>query len=129
VQAAEQQGVTELFAPLKNEPIADVKKFTDYLFKPGVTHGKDAVFSAYGYGAEHSAQLATDFTHQANSRYGAGDFVRGFLDKYGQRLHIPIDLFGQGAAAGTSTTISTGWRLNSDGSLSLDSPFSGFWQK
>ena len=105
---------------------ATVRKFRDYIFKPGATHGKDHVFRSYGYGPEHSEHLAADFTRQATARHAAGDFVPGRVDQYGQRLTIPIDLPGRGDAAGRSTTILSGWMLHPDNSLTLNTPFTGF---
>jgi hypothetical protein len=107
-------------------PPATVRKFSDYIFKPGATHGKDRVFRSYGYGPEHSEFLASDFTRQATARYAARDFTLGTADQYGQRLTIPIDLIGRGDASGRSTTILTGWMLRPDGSLTLNTPFTGF---
>jgi hypothetical protein len=105
---------------------ATVRKFSDYIFRPGATHGKDRVFRSYGYGPEHSEHLATEWTRQATSRHAAGDFVRGTADQYGQRITIPIDLVGRGDAAGRSTTVLSGWMIRPDGSLTLNTPFTGF---
>jgi hypothetical protein len=56
----------------------------------------------------------------------AGDFTLGKLDKYGQRITITIDLHGQGQAAGRSTQILSGWMIRGDGSITLNTPFTGF---
>jgi len=107
-------------------PPATVRKFSDYIFKPGATHGKDRVFRSFGYGAEHSEELAADFTRQATRRHAIGDYVLGHADQYGQRITVPIDLVGRGPAAGRSTTILSGWMVRPDGSLTLNTPFTGF---
>jgi hypothetical protein len=105
---------------------ATVRKFSDYIFKPGATHGKDHVFRSFGYGPEHSTQLANEFTRQATARYAARDFVLGHADQYGQRITIPIDLVGQGSAEGRIARILSGWMIRPDGSLTLNTPFTGF---
>ncbi len=105
---------------------ATVRKFSDYIFKPGATHGKDRVFRSYGYGPEHSEELASEFTRQATRRYAARDYVLGTADQYGQRITVPIDLVGTGSASGRSTTILSGWMVRADGSLTLNTPFTGF---
>ncbi|MEV4622348.1 DUF6883 domain-containing protein [Asanoa sp. NPDC049573] len=103
-----------------------VRKFSDYVFKPGAAHGKDKVFRSYGYDREHSEQLAAEFTRQGNARYAAGDFTLGRADHHGQRITIPVDLVGRGDAAGRSTTVKTGWMIRPDGSITLNTPFTGF---
>jgi hypothetical protein len=107
-------------------PRDTVRKFSDYIFKPGATHGKDRVFRSFGYGPEHSEELAREFTQQAMRRYQARDFVLGRADEYGQRITVNIDLVGRGDAAGRSTTILSGWMIRPDGSLTLNTPFTGF---
>jgi hypothetical protein len=93
-------GTPGLPHPHPPTPPATVGKFSDYIFKPGATHGKDRVFRSYGYGPKHSEHLAAGWTRQATARHAAGDFVRGHADQYGQRITIPIDLVGRGDAAG-----------------------------
>jgi hypothetical protein len=107
---------------------ATVRKFSDYIFKPGATHGKDHVFRSFGYGPEHSQLLANEFTRQATARYAARDFILGRADQYGQRITIPIDLVGQGEASGRTARILSGWMIRPDGSLSLNTPFTGFFR-
>ncbi|GIF47654.1 hypothetical protein DFJ67_6547 [Asanoa ferruginea] len=113
-------------ARVPGAPPETVRKFSDYIFKPGATHGKDKVFRSYGYDREHSEQLATEFTRQGNARYAAGEFTLGRADQHGQRITIPVDLVGRGDAAGRSTTVKTGWMIRPDGSITLNTPFTGF---
>nr|WP_203699704.1 hypothetical protein [Asanoa iriomotensis] len=84
------------------------------------------MFRSYGYGREHSEQLAADFTRQGTARFAAGEYTRGRADQHGQRITIPIDLVGRGEAAGRSTTVKSGWMIRPDGSLTLNTPFTGF---
>jgi filamentous hemagglutinin len=110
--------------PRQPSVLQTLKTFSDYLFKPGATHGKDQIFRALGYGPGDSS-LADHFIRQATERYSARDFVNGLSDQYGQRINIPIELFGRGDAAGQSATILSGWLVRPDGSLSLRSPYLG----
>ncbi|SNS65924.1 hypothetical protein SAMN05421812_101294 [Asanoa hainanensis] len=105
---------------------ATVRKFSDYIFKPGATHGKDKVFRSYGYDRTHSEQLAAEYTRQGTVRYQAGDYTLGREDHHGQRVTIPIDIVGQGPAVGRSTTVKSGWMVRPDGALTLNTPFTGF---
>jgi hypothetical protein len=91
-----------------------------------MNHGKDRVFRSFGYGPEHSEELAAEFTRQAMERYAAQDFVPGVADQYGQRIRIRIDLVGRGEAAGRTAAILSGWMIRPDGSLTLSTPFTGF---
>ncbi len=63
---------------------ASVAKFSDYIFKPGAIHGKDAVFTSYGYSSADSQALAAEYEQQAATQYGAGDYQLGKLDQYGR---------------------------------------------
>ncbi|MFE4949603.1 RHS repeat-associated core domain-containing protein [Leifsonia sp. NPDC056665] len=103
-----------------------VSKFSDYIFKEGASHGKDAVFRSYGYGSDDSQSLATLYEQQAATKFAAGDYTLGKADQYGQRINISITLRGQGAAAGRSTELVSGWMIRGDGSITLNTPFSGF---
>jgi len=105
---------------------APVAKFSDYIFKEGATHGKDAVFKGLGYEASHSAQLAQMWEQQAAAKFAKGDYTLGKLDQYGQRINITIDVPGVGASAGKSSSMTSGWMMKPDGTISLNTPFSGF---
>jgi hypothetical protein len=130
---------TPIYEPFRQEPTdsagataaeegaaatADVAKFSNYAF---VTD-KAPVFESYGYTAEDSQQLADLYEQQAAEKYASGDFTEGKLDQYGQRITIQIDLPGQGAAAGRSTILNTGWMIEPGGSIRLITPFAGFGQ-
>ena len=101
---------------------ADPRKFSNYAF---VTP-KAPIFESYGYAPEDGEQLARLYEEQARVKYTAGEGIGGKIDQYGQRITINVDLPGQGAAAGRSTVIKTGWILLPDGSLRLVTPFAGF---
>jgi hypothetical protein len=110
-----------LWQPKPPPVFPTLRTFTDYLFKPGATHGKDNIFRSLGFGPEDRT-LADDFIRQATQRYSARDFVSGLADQYGQRLTIPIDLNGP---SGQYARILSAWMLRPDGQLSLCSPYTG----
>lgn len=91
-----------------------VAKFSDYIFREGATHGKDAVFRSYGFGAADSQALASEFERQGATKFAAGDYQLGKLDQYGQRITTSIGLRGQGAAASRTAQINSGM-IRSDG--------------
>jgi filamentous hemagglutinin len=105
---------------------APVEKFSDYIFKEGATHGKDAVFQALGYAKEDSPQLAKLWEEQAAVKFGKGDYTMGKLDQYGQRINIEIEVPGIGDSAGQTSHMRSGWMIQKDGSIKLNTPFSGF---
>lgn len=106
--------------------VVDERKFSEYIFKEGATHGKDKVFRSLGYGPEHSKMLADEYRKQAADRYAAGNYTLGKKDVHGQRIDIEISLSGVGAAQGKISYLRSGWMIRPDGSLSLNTPFSGF---
>jgi hypothetical protein len=105
---------------------APVAKFSDYIFEAGADHGKDAVFRALGYSADDSAMLTKMWEQQAGARVAAGEYSFGKLNLYGQRIDIEIVLPGKGAAAGQTGYLRSGWMLQPDGRVTLNTPFTGF---
>jgi filamentous hemagglutinin len=106
--------------------VADTRKFSGYIFKPGADHGKDAVFKSLGYTADDSAALSKVWQQQAAKKYAQGEFKLGKADQYGQRVDIEIALPGKGLEAGKISYLRSGWMIQADGSLKLNTPFSGF---
>jgi filamentous hemagglutinin len=51
-----------------------------------------------------------------------GNYSLGKLDDYGQRINIEIVLSGNGK----TSYFTSGWMINSDGSITLNTPFAGF---
>lgn len=111
---------------LENSATANVRKFTDYIFKPGADHGKNSVFSSLGYSATDSAVLASMWESQGAAKYAQGEFTLGKLDTYGQRINIEIELQGRAQAQGQTSYLRSGWMIQGDGSIKLNTPFSGF---
>ena len=50
----------------------------------------------------------------------------GWNQPYGQRIDIEIALLGKGLDAGKVSYLRSGWMIQADGSLKLNTPFSGF---
>lgn len=106
--------------------VAPVEKISQYIFKEGATHGKDTVFRNLGYDASHSESLAHLWSKRAADKYAKGDYTLGKLDEFGQRINISIDLPGIGEAAERISHLKSGWMILPDGSIKLNTPFSGF---
>ncbi|MGH3859137.1 DUF6883 domain-containing protein, partial [Actinokineospora sp.] len=105
---------------------ADVRKFSDYIFKAGANHGKTPVFTRLGFSRTNSEELVEIYTSQAAEKYARGSYTLGKKDEYGQRINIEIELHGIGNARGNVSYLTSGWMVKSDGSLMLNTPFSGF---
>jgi len=113
-------------APKPVPAVADPRKFSDYIFNPDATHGKDVIFRNLGYSSEDAPKLANLYEEQAGEKVANGDYTLGKADQYGQRINVEIALPGQGAAAGQTSYLNSGWMLNPDGSIRLLTPFAGF---
>jgi len=105
---------------------ADVRKFSEYIFKDGAAPGKDVVYKNMGYGMNDSQALTNMYKEQAALKYAKGEYTLGKADSFGQRINIEIELPGIGDAAGKTSYLKSGWMIKPDGSLSLNTPFSGF---
>lgn len=105
---------------------ANITKFTDYIFKPGAVHGKTTVFTSLGYGIEHSEILVNIYETQGWLKYQQNLYSLGKLDGFGQRINIEIELYGIGNATGKVSYLNSGWMMQPDGGISLNTPFSGF---
>jgi filamentous hemagglutinin len=73
--------------------------------------------------------LSALWQQQAVDKYSQGDFSLGKADQYGQRVNTEIALPGKGAEAGKVGYLRSGWMIQADGSLKLNTPFSGFTRK
>lgn len=103
-----------------------IEKFRDYIFKSGATHGKDRIFRSLGYGPEQAEELARIYREQAAVKYARGEYSLGVKDEYGQRIEIEIELRGVGNAAGQTSHLKSGWMIQPDGNVRLNTPFTGF---
>lgn len=104
----------------------DTRKFSDYVFKEGADHGKDKVFRSLGYGKEHSETLAREYEKQAMEKVARGEYQLGKADQYGQRIDVEIELKGVGESADKVSYLKSGWMKYPDGSIKLNTPFTGF---
>jgi len=50
----------------------------------------------------------------------------GKYDQYGQRIEIEIELKGIGDATGKKSYLKSGWLIQEDGSIKLNTTFTGF---
>lgn len=105
----------------------DIRKFRDYIFKTGATHGKTVIFTGLGYDISHSELLTKIYKEQGEAKFLSKNFTHGKKDIHGQRIDIVIDLPGIGGHAGKTKHIISGWMINEDGkTIRLNTPFSGF---
>ena len=106
---------------------ADMRKFTEYIFKDGAAPGKDVVYKNLGYSMENSEALTKNYIEQAMTKYKNGQYkINGEPTQYGQKINIEIELPGIGDAAGNTSYLKSGWMIRPDGSITLNTPFSGF---
>jgi len=98
------------------------------IFKEGDPSGKAHVFKSLGYGPEHAEQLAGMYQEQGAAKFANNEYTLGKLDQHGQRIDIEIKLKGIGDNAGKVSNLKSGWMIKPDGSISLNTPFSGFTQ-
>lgn len=104
---------------------ADIRKFSEYIFTPN-SRGKDVVFRNLGYSEKDSAMLAETWRKQAAEKFARGKYTLGRKDQFGQRVNIEIRLEGVGDTQGKVRHLKSGWMINNDGSLKLNTPFSEF---
>lgn len=65
------------------------------------------------------------FFHDAG-KFARGEYTLGKADQYGQRIDIKIELAGIGDAAGKPSHLRSGRKIQPDGSININTPFSGF---
>ncbi len=110
---------------LVDEAFVDTRKFSDYIFTTN-SGGKDVVFKSLGYTKEDSETLAKIWQNQATEKFSKGEYTLGKADQYGQRIDIEIELLGKAEAAGRTSYLKSGWMIQPDGTIKLNTPFSGF---
>ena len=66
------------------------------------------------------------YKEQGVAKYMQGDFQKGKLDQWGQRINIVIEVPGINEAKGKNKKIISGWMIQSDNQIKLNTPFSGF---
>lgn len=91
-----------------------IDKFENYIF---VEKSKKSIFENLGYKIQDSAYLVDIFKNQAVKQYLKGNYKLKKLDRYGQRLAIPIIL--------KEKSFYSGWMLQPEGELVNTTPFGG----
>lgn len=94
----------------------DIKKFTEYIF--GGHGGKRELFESWGFSVEDSSMLKYEFEEQAKRQYSIGNYELKNLDRFGQRIAIPISLNGQ--------DFYSGWLVCPNGYIKNTTPFGGW---
>jgi filamentous hemagglutinin len=63
---------------------------------------------------------------QGAAKFARGEYTNGRLDQWGQRINIEIEVPGVLEASGKASHMVSGWMIQADGSIRLNTPFSGF---
>ena len=92
-------------------------KIKSYVFN-STENGKKEIFESIGYSLETSDDLRYEMQQQALENYLKGNYRIKGLDRYGQRIAIPITLNG--------TTFYSGWILEPEGRIRNTTPFGGW---
>lgn len=105
--------------------ICPYSKFNPYLFdtENSYKHGKQQMFISWGYSVEDSKYLQETVYRQGLSKYKAGEYELGKLDKNGQRIDIEIEIPRKDN--GKPVKFMSGWMIRSDGVITLNTPYGG----
>ena len=113
--------VKTILEPLQGKISAECKiqKFSNYVFSSKYeSNGKIKLFIIMGYGIQDSEYLKNEFEKQAKIEYSKSNYILRNLDKYGQRVNIPIVLENNNK----KYTILSGWVVRPNGKLELVTP-------
>lgn len=115
------------FSRVLNEAKATSKysKFDPYLFdlENAYKHGKQKMFESWGYSIDDSQWLQEEFDRQALDKYVSGDYQLGILDRFGQRIHIRVEIPRKNSTVMVS--FYTGWMVHPNGQIKLNTPYGG----
>ena len=81
------------------------------------------MFESWGYTIADSAQLQKEIEDQALENYISGNYTLGKLNKYGQRITVPIELNRKNGAG--TVSLQTGWTILPNGIIKLNTPYGG----
>ena len=96
-----------------------IEKFTGYIFNDEyLENGKQQLFKKRGFTINDAEYLKEEFERQAVERYCNGEYNLGKLNKYGQRITIPIYL----TKNGVTTILITGWMVRRNGLITNTTP-------
>ncbi len=102
---------------LKSFANCSIDKFQKYIFGE-YSKGKKELFETWGYTIDNTNGLIEEYCKQAKENYLQGNYKLKKLDKYGQRLAIPITL-------DNGKSFYSGWMLYPEGELQNTTPFGG----
>ena len=104
---------------------SDYSKFDPYLFNTNGTypHNKEKLFKEWGYTVYDAKWLQVEMERQAKEKYVAREYELGKLDIYGQRINIIIEIPRRDREG--IVTFITGWMLEPNGKLKLNTPYGG----
>lgn len=94
----------------------NLDKITKYIFGDN-SKGKRELFESWGFTIKDSDLIKDKICLGAKENYLKGNYVLKKLDKFGQRLAIPVTL--------SSYTFYSGWMLHPEGRLVNTTPFGG----
>ena len=81
------------------------------------------MFESWGYSVDDSQWLQKEFERQALDKYVSGEYQLGVLDKFGQRIHIRIEIPRKNSTEKVS--FYTGWMVHPGGQIKLNTPYGG----
>ena len=81
------------------------------------------MFESWGYSIGDSQWLQEEFERQALDKYVSGEYTLGVLDKFGQRIHIRIEIPRKDNA--DIVSFYSGWMVHPDGQIKLNTPYGG----
>ncbi len=105
------------------KPYADIRKFTEYVFREKGNRGKKELFENWGYTVEDSEYLKELFLSQAIEKYCNGEYEYKGMGGYYPRIETVIELKTKNQK---ELQIKTGWSLLPKGEIKMSTPFSGF---
>ena len=105
------------FSQVSKKALAEcpIIKFTNYIFK---NENKKNIFESWGFTINDSEFLKQTLEKQAKENYIAGNYVLKNLDQFGQRLAIPINIYGH--------KFYSGWLLCPEGKIRNATPHGGW---
>lgn len=100
-------------------------KYDPYLFNRGnvYDHKKQEMFEEWGYTIGDSKWLQQEIEKQALEKYIAGEYKLGRLNEQGQRISIRVEIPRKHGSGNVSFI--TGWMVNADGMIHLNTPYGG----
>lgn len=98
-----------------------IEKFTKYVF--AAESNKKHLFELWGYSIIDSEYLKREFERQARLAYSIGEYDLKYLDAYGQRINITINL--NPPNQNRIITFCSGWMVYPNGKIILTTPYGG----